>query len=84
MLKIRLRKQGRTNRMTFRLVLINALAPRDGKYLEMLGHYDPSAKDDAGSKVEGERIAYWLSKGAQLSERAEALVRRLAPEALKQ
>jgi small subunit ribosomal protein S16 len=81
MLKIRLRKQGRNNQMTFRLVLIDAHARRDGKYIEMLGHFDPSATSMA--KVEEERVAYWLSKGAQLSEKAEALVKRIAPGALK-
>lgn len=84
MLKIRLRKQGRTNRMTFRLVLIHAQAPRDGKYLEMLGHFDPAAKDDSGTKVQEDRVAYWLGKGAQMTEKAEALIKRIAPGALKQ
>lgn len=83
MLRIRLRKQGCTNRKTFRLVLIDALTRRDGKYLEMLGHVDPEAKDDSGAKVKEDRVAYWLSKGAQMSERAEALIRRVAPGALK-
>lgn len=83
MLKIRLRQQGRRNQKTYRLVVMDSRTPRDGKYLEMVGSYDPHNEGEKELKVLEDRIAYWLGKGAQLSEKAEALVKRAAPGALK-
>lgn len=81
-LKIRLRQQGRKNRQTFRLVVTDIRNPRDGKYLETLGSYDPhNAKSNLQLKTE--RLNYWLSKGAELSPSAERLVKSVAPEAIK-
>jgi small subunit ribosomal protein S16 len=80
--KIRLRQQGRKNRQTFRLVVTDIRNPRDGKYLETLGSYDPhSAK--LNLQLNTERLNYWLSKGAELSPSAEKLVGNVAPEAIK-
>ena len=77
--KIRLRQQGRKNRQTFRLVVTDIRNPRDGKYLETLGSYDPhSAKSNL--QLNTERLNYWLSKGAELSPSAEKLVKGVAPE----
>lgn len=83
MLKIRLRQQGRRNQKTYRLVVMDARTPRDGKYLEMVGVYDPHQNGEKEITVQEDRIAYWLGKGAQLSEKAESLVKRAAPGALK-
>jgi small subunit ribosomal protein S16 len=80
--KIRLRQQGRKNRQTFRLVVTDIRNPRDGKYLETLGSYDPhSAKLDL--QLNTERLNYWLSKGAELTQSAEKLVKGVAPEVIK-
>ena len=80
--KIRLRQQGRKNRQTFRLVVTDIRNPRDGKYLETLGSYDPhSAK--LNLQLNTERLNYWLSKGAELSPSAEKLVKGVAPEVIK-
>ena len=80
--KIRLRQQGRKNRQTFRLVVTDIRNPRDGKYLETLGSYDPhSAK--LNLRLNTERLNYWLSKGAELSPSAERLVNNVAPEVIK-
>ena len=80
--KIRLRQQGRKNRQTFRLVVTDIRNPRDGKYLETLGSYDPhSAK--LNLQLNKERLNYWLSKGAELSPSAERLVNGVAPEVIK-
>ena len=80
-LKIRLRSQGRRNHIVYRLVLTDARAPRDGKYLELLGTYDPHVKEN-GVKVDAERTLHWLKRGAELSEKAEVLVKRTAPDVL--
>jgi len=79
-LKIRLRQQGRNNRPFYRLVLTDARAPRDGKYLEALGWYNPFESElDKSILVKAERIQHWLNLGAQLSENAENLVLKVAP-----
>ena len=82
-LVIRLRQQGKTNRRSFRLVVTETTAPRDGKYLEMLGWYDPHAAEDKSLHLETERIKHWLEQGALISDKAKALVKRKAPEIVK-
>ena len=82
-LKIRLRQQGRTNRQTYRLVVTDIRNPRDGKYLEMIGWYNPfNATND--SVVNIERINYWVGQGAELTPSAEALIARIAPDTMKE
>ena len=80
---IRLRQQGKTNRRSFRLVATDVKGPRDGKYLEKLGWYDPHIAGDDSVILLPERIEYWLEKGAILSDKAKALVKRKAPEVIK-
>lgn len=83
-LKIRLRPQGRKNRETFRLVVTDCRSPHDGKYVEMLGWYNPfESEEDRLASVNPERIQFWLDQGAQLTEKAEALVHKLAPAIVK-
>lgn len=82
-LKIRLRQQGRNNRPSYRLVVTKAQAKRDGQYVESLGWYDPFAADDKSVALKEARLQHWLDVGAQLSERAEALVARTSPTLLK-
>lgn len=83
-LKIRLRQQGRNNRPFYRLVLTDVRSPRDGKYIEMLGWYNPfEAEIDKGIFVDAERVQHWLNNGAQLSERAESLVTKVAPAIIR-
>jgi small subunit ribosomal protein S16 len=81
-LKIRLRQQGRKNRQTFRLVVTDIRYPRDGKYLEMLGSYDPHRAQN-NMQLNTERLTYWLGQGAQLSERAQRLLQSIAPAITK-
>ncbi len=81
-LKIRLRQQGRTNRQTYRLVVTDIRNPRDGKYLEMIGWYNPfSTTQD--SVVNADRINYWVGLGAQITPSAQALIARIAPDVMK-
>lgn len=79
-LKIRLRQQGRRNSLKYRLVLADSRSPRDGKYIETLGHYDPALESGQDINVLPERISYWIGKGAELTEKAESLIKRAAPE----
>jgi small subunit ribosomal protein S16 len=79
--KIRLRQQGRKNRQTFRLVVTDIRNPRDGKYIETLGSYDPHRPQN-NLQINAERLTYWISKGAVLSESAERLVKGVAPDVI--
>jgi len=83
-LVIRLKKTGRTNHQTFRLVVTDKKTPRDGKYLEMIGWYNPlEEKMEKSLFIKSDRVEFWLQKGAQLSDKAKALVKRSAPEIIK-
>lgn len=81
-LKIRLRQQGRTNRQTYRLVVTDIRNPRDGKYLEMIGWYNPfsTTKDCV---LDTDRIQFWVEQGARITPNAEALIARIAPDVMK-
>lgn len=80
--KIRLRQQGRTNRLTYRLVACDTRVKRDGKYLENLGWYDPSMIE-SNAQVKEERALYWLDLGAEMTHEAEKLLARTAPNVIK-
>jgi small subunit ribosomal protein S16 len=83
-LRIRLRKQGKTNRPFYRLVLADVRSPRDGKYAEMLGWYNPFEEDEEKhAHIQADRVEFWLENGAQMSDKAEALVKRIAPDVVK-
>lgn len=82
-LKIRLRQQGRTNRQTYRLVVTDIRNPRDGKYLEMIGWYNPFSKT-TDAVVDTARIQYWVGLGAQITPSAQTLISRVAPEVMKE
>jgi small subunit ribosomal protein S16 len=83
-LKIRLRQQGRTNRSFYRLVLTDSRSPRDGKYLELLGWYNPiEAEENKKLSFKADRIEYWLGLGAQLTETAESLVKKASPQIIQ-
>lgn len=81
---IRLRQQGRTNHHTYRLVVMDKRNPRDGKYIELVGWYNPFEENEKNLFIHHEKIQYWLDKGAILSEKAHALVKRSAPDLVKQ
>lgn len=75
--RIRLKKMGRKARPFFRLCAVDSRAPRDGKVIEELGTYDPMIRDtDARVVLKRERIDYWMSVGAQPSEKAGVLIKK--------
>ena len=81
-LVIRMRQQGASNNQRFRIVLANARDPRDGKYMEKLGWYNPFASEETGYFLDVPRIQYWLGLGAQISDRVKTLVGKIAPEVI--
>lgn len=83
-LKIRLRQQGRNNRPFYRLVVADCRSPRDGKYVEAIGWYNPFAsKTEQEFSLDAERAQHWLSQGAILSESAQALIQKSAPSLVR-
>ncbi len=81
-LVIRLRQQGRTNGQTYRVVVADSRSPRDGKYLEMLGWYNPTQAEN-NAEINAERLSYWISRGAVVSEKVEQIGTRAAPQVIK-
>lgn len=75
MVKIRMRRTGCKNHATYRIVAADERSPRDGKFLEILGWYDPR-KTENKCGLNLERIAYWKSQGAQVSETVASLVKQ--------
>ena len=73
--RIRLTRMGAKKKPFYRLVAADSEATRDGKFLEILGYYDPM-KDPAIIKVHKEKINYWLGKGALVSESARAVLKK--------
>ena len=77
MLSIRLRRTGTTKRPYYRVVVADSKAWRDGRFVEVLGHYDPRAQP-AVVKIDSERAQYWMKKGAQPSETVRSLLKKKA------
>ena len=75
MLKIRLSRTGARKKPSYRIVVAESTAPRDGKYIEIIGTYDPLT-DPATIKLDGDRAKHWLSVGAQPTERVVKLMAR--------
>lgn len=74
MLKIRLTQTGTTNRKTYRIIAIEEGKRRDGKAVETLGHYNPLVTPPQ-IVINRERIAYWQSKGAQMTPAVSRLLK---------
>jgi len=82
MLSIRLRRAGTTKKPHYRVVVADSRAWRDGRFVEILGHYDPR-KDPAVVKIDAERATYWIGKGAQPSDTVKSLLKKQAEAAPK-
>lgn len=81
--KIRLRQQGRNNRRVFRLVAADTRSPRDGKYLETLGWYNPHEQQmEKQLFIDTAKLQKWMENGAILSPKAQALVAKVAPSVI--
>ncbi len=77
MVRLRLKRFGRRHSPFYRLCAMDKRTPRNGVAIEELGYYNPIEKDDAKAlKLNGERIQYWLSVGAQPSETVRSLLRK--------
>jgi small subunit ribosomal protein S16 len=77
---IRLRRAGRTKKPAYRVVVADSRSPRDGRFLEIIGHYNPLT-DPPIIKIELEKAAEWIKKGAQPTNAVRALMARAAEAA---
>lgn len=75
--KIRLTRLGAKKKPFYRVVVATSTAPRDGKFIEIVGTYDPmlAKENNDRVKLKQERIKYWLSVGAQPTERVAKLIK---------
>ena len=75
-LKIRLSRGGSKKRPFYRIVVAEAAAPRDGRYVERVGHYNPMVPKEHENRlsVNSDRVKFWMNKGAQPTDRVHKLL----------
>ncbi len=73
MVKIRLTRTGKTHSASYRIVIADQRSPRDGRFIEAIGHYDPNSKE---LKVDAEAAKKWLANGAQPTPTTKALLKK--------
>lgn len=77
MVRIRMKAMGRRHQPFYRICAMDARTPRDGRAIEELGWYDPLVRNpEARERLDASRIRYWLSVGAQPSEKVAAILKR--------
>ena len=81
--KIRLARHGSKKHPIYRIVVANSESPRDGRYIEQVGLYDPSA-DPAVVKFQAEKLKTWRSKGAQPTQTVARLIQKFEKSATAQ
>lgn len=75
MVKIRLRRMGAKKAPFYRIVVADSRYPRDGRFIEELGYYDPM-KEPAEIKVDAEKAKQWIANGAQPTDTVKALLKK--------
>ena len=75
MVKIRLRRMGAKKNPFYRIVVADAMSPRDGRCIEEIGTYDP-LKEPSAVTVDNDRAQYWIKNGAQPTDKVRALLKK--------
>ena len=75
MVKLRLQRIGRHNRPSYRIVAADSRAPRDGSFVEIIGHYDP-LQDPAAVVIDEDKSLKWLKVGAQPTATVNSLLKK--------
>ncbi|MCL2547676.1 MAG: 30S ribosomal protein S16 [Symbiobacteriaceae bacterium] len=78
-LKIRLRRMGAHKSPFYRVIVADSRSPRDGRFVEELGYYDPTTEPTT-IKIDTEKAREWIAKGAQPSDRVRILLQRLGDQ----
>ena len=73
--RIRLRRVGRKKQPHYRIVVADARSPRDGRFIELIGTYDPKQKGE-NYKIDLDRANYWIENGAQPSETVASFIKK--------
>ncbi len=81
MVKLRMQRRGAKKKAFYRIVAIDERSPRDGRFLEQLGHYDPK-QDPPAISLNLDRVDHWLSTGAQTSPTVRRIVNRVRAESV--
>jgi small subunit ribosomal protein S16 len=76
MVAIRLRRTGKTKQPSYRVVIADKRSPRDGKFIEIIGFYNP-VRQPKELVIKGDRARYWLSVGAQPTDAVVRLLKRV-------
>ena len=80
-LRIRLQRGGTTHNPVYRIVVAENTSPRDGRFVEILGTYAPKARGkDPEYRIKLERVEYWQSVGAKVTDTVKAIVKRARKE----
>jgi len=74
MVSIRLRREGALNRPYYRIIVADARSPRDGKFIEHIGNYDPK-KASNNAQIDLSRVDYWIANGAQPSDTVRSIIK---------
>ena len=77
MVKIRLRRMGAKKAPYYRIIVADSRCPRDGRFIEELGTYDPMAEGEQRIKVDMERAQYWIANGAQPTDTVRGLLKKI-------
>ena len=77
---IRLRREGAKNRPYYKVVVTDSRSPRDGKFIEIIGTYDPK-KTGHNSTLKVDRAEYWIARGAQPSDTVRSLLKKTRKQA---
>ena len=72
---IRLRREGAKNRPYYKVVVADSRSPRDGKFIEIIGTYDPKKQGD-NSTLKIDRVEHWIARGAQPSDTVRSLLKK--------
>ncbi|MCL2790396.1 MAG: 30S ribosomal protein S16 [Desulfobulbus sp.] len=79
--RIRLTRKGKKKQPFYRIVVADSEAPRDGKFLDIVGTYDPM-QNPAAITIDNEKLATWMKKGAKPTETVESLIKKSGSEAV--
>ncbi len=74
--KIRLRREGRKKTPMYRIVVADSQSPRDGRFIEIIGQYQPRFSGDTAINLQADRVHHWLDVGAQPTDTVRSLLRR--------
>ena len=80
MVAIRLRREGTTNTPYYKVVVTDQRSPRDGKFIEIIGNYDPKKKD-LNANIDLARADYWIGQGAKPRDTVRSLIKKVRKSA---